>query len=130
MRSTICILLFFTSLSLTAQEKLTEFTTTHVTSMGYNNKMKMKFQLFDDSLVMTVMDKRAVKQMEKMGAPVVTTLPYSFEKTEAPNLVQYVYRDEAMEIRITQAYETPPTVIMRVKDSFSGQISEQLYFSM
>lgn len=131
MKITFTFLILIASFSISAQEKLAEFTTTHVNSMGMMNKLSVKFEVYQDSLVMTQMDKNILKQYEKMELPASTSFVYPFVKNVYPHNVHYTFRNETLDFTIqTGSKAVKPSVIMRQKDSFSNEVTEQIFLTM
>jgi len=129
-RNIIYAMLFF-GIALNAQEKIAEFTTTRSAIAGYNLKTKVKFKLYKDSLVMTYLDKKIIKNFVKKGLPLSTTYVHPFSKIDSPYLIQYSFRNETEDYLITtESKASKPSVKIRNKDTFSGKITEVLYFSI
>lgn len=130
MKISLTLLIFITSFSLSAQEKLAEFTTSHAQVMGVSTKMDVLFKVYQDSLVMTYMDKRIIKQMEKMGMPVTTRFVHPFVKQDLPHGVHYTFRNETLDFTIqTGSKALKPSVLIRHKDTFSNEVTEQVFIT-
>lgn len=123
-------MLFF-GISLSGQEKIAEFITTHSKIAQYNLKTKVKFQLYKDSLVMTQIDKKIVRTFNKKGLPLSTTFAHPFNKDETTYEVQYTFRNETEDFTIiTESKARKPSVRIRNKDTFSDTVTDALYFSI
>lgn len=131
MKSIITFLIFFIGILVSAQEKIAEFTTSHSQMAGYNMKAQVKFELYKDSLIMTQIDKRVVKTFKQKGLPLSTTYVHLFKKEETPYGTQYIFRNETEDfLIIIESKAAKPSVKIRNKDTFSGHVSEQLFFSI
>ena len=133
MRKTIMSLMLFLTISVTAQEKIFEFTTTHYTVAGYNLKSKVLFELYKDSLTMTFLDKKVVKSLLKKGISPKTTYVYQFNMEQNDGGVEYIFRNETEDYLIrtdSKATKPKPSIRIRTKDTFSGEITDAIYFSI
>lgn len=131
MKIAFTFLMLFMSISTFAQDKIAEFTTTHVQALGSNTKMEVKFELYQDSLVMIQLDKNIIKQYKKMGMPVSTSFVYPFEKLESPAGIYYTFRNETLDFTIAVGQKAiKPSVVMRQKDTFTNEVMEQIFISI
>lgn len=123
-------ILLMTLASVNAQEKIIEFTTNYSVISTYNNKLQMKFELYNDSLIMTQIDKKVVKYYKKKGLPLSTTIKHNFKKEESSVGIYYTFRNETEDYTIIiKSKVGKPSVRIRLKDEFSNQIIEQFYFN-
>ena len=136
------LLLLITITSVSAQEKIAEFTTSHSTItgqglnvgtnslMGQAMKVETKFEFYKDSLIMTQLNKRAVKYLEKKGLPISMTYAHPFVKEQNVYGVQYTFRNETEDfLIITESKASKPSVKIRKKDTFNDQVLQSLYYS-
>ena len=134
MKKALLYLTLFFVTSIAAQEKIVEFTTTHYTVAGYNLKSKVLFQLYKDSLTMTFLDKKVVRALNKKGLNPKTKYEHSFNKKQTDGGgVEYSFRNDTEDYLIrteSKATKPKPSVRIRNKDTFSGEVTDALYFSI
>lgn len=124
-------LILFT-LPFTAQEKLAEFTTTQMEFFPPDPEIvripqKYHFQFFSDSLVMSLFDKRDVKEMKQQGKPSTGTLVHKFVKLPFHGADYYRYEGEEYTVNVVLPFEGKPSVSIDVKDKTSGKTSRVTY---
>jgi len=125
------LLLLITITSVSAQEKIAEFTTTRYSIMGQVMKIETEFELYKDSLIVRQIDKHLVKSFKKKGLPLSTTYVHPFIKEENALGVQYTFRNDTEDfLIITEIKGSNPLVSIKNKDTFTNKVMEQLYFSL
>lgn len=102
------------------------FETKNMSLMGSLMRTTMNFKLYNDSLVSTMISGLGINQMKKNNIPLTSVYPYKFEKTTLGNSFTYKFENETISIIIT--YNKKFIVLIRTKDSFSGQIAEIMYY--
>ncbi len=135
------IIISISCFSLSAQDKIAEFITTrislaanqngHINNGATSAKMEIKFQLFEDKLILNYLDKKTIKSMEKIGQPTNLEFPYVFSKESNNQAVWYKYQDDAIQIMVMLEGNPTPSVTIKSKDDFTGKVtSNQLYYSI
>lgn len=126
------LLLFFAllSYSVNSQELITEFSTTHVMVNNGIAKSNIHFQLFEDKLLLSYQDKKAIKKLKKKGEEAIIVFPYSLKKKSNEQGYWYKYDDENIVIMVLLKGTPQPTVAIESKSNVGGQFEKQhLYFS-
>jgi len=133
MKKAIIYLMMFFGVAISAQEKVIEFTTTRWAIGDINIKSKVHFELYKDFLIMTYLDKKIVKRLAKKGVNPTTTFEYSFNKRQTNGGIEYSYQSDTEDFLIrteSDAIKPKPSVKISNKDSFSGVVTNSLYFSI
>jgi hypothetical protein len=111
--------------SASAQES---FMTDKMTVNNMPADFKMKFEVTDTTLTSEVVDKVAVKMLQKQGQSLITVWKYNFTKTVFGENLSYNYRDDVTDIAIAKT-DNKWVVKIRLKDSFTNAlISDILYY--
>lgn len=121
------ILLLFTGV-VSAQENILEFTTTRSSSDYGNVEMNIKFELYNDSLIMRYLDKSTIKAMAKAGQKSYQNMPYSFELVKNNVSSWYEYQDDENQIRVMHEGTPNKSVTIQSRNAFSGEASPKMVF--
>ena len=82
---------------------------------------------------MTFLDKKVVKALNKKGLSPKTKYEHSFNKKQTDGGVEYSFRNDTEDYLIrteSKATKPKPSVRIRNKDTFSGEVTDALYFSI
>lgn len=118
------------SISLVAQEKIAEFCTTHANVGSGVTKMNIKFELYENKLVLNYLDKKTVKVMQKNGMKTSLVMSYDFKKEVNEYSEWYKYQDKSVQVVVILKGNKKPSVTIKTKDDFTDKVTEQLYFSL
>jgi hypothetical protein len=125
------LLCLFANSKYYAQEKITEFTTTHSNFGTGNIKLPILFELYDNRLVLNYIDKEVIKQMVKIGQQPTQIFSYQFTKEEYGENIIYKYEDKQIQIMVIWKGNPKPSVTIKSKDSFLGTtLTNQIFFSL
>lgn len=113
-----------------SQDVLESFETTHATTTGMTVKMKLKIEVFKDKLVLNYLDKKTIKQMKKSNMDASIVFPYALEKKVNGNVVTYEFRNDTTFIQVIAKGNPTPSLVIKTKDDFTGNVTEQMYFSL
>jgi hypothetical protein len=113
-----------------AQKKdlpIVKFETRNQLVMGHIIRPITNFKIYNDSLVMTAIGGAGFNQYKKNNIPVKTVHPYKASITIIGDIHTYKYENETISI-IISITNKKKVVVYRVKDLFTGKVSEMMYY--
>ena len=107
---------------------INEFETKNMLSMGINAKTTYYFKVYNDSLVQTITGGMGFKQYKKKNIPVKVVYSIKLQDISQGDFLYYKFENDTQSILITVRPNGKYTVTIRVKDSFTGEIGEIMYY--
>ena len=112
-------------------EKLAEFETTHMSTSGFDTKIKNKIEVYGNKIVITIIPtKQQARMFKKTNQPLVSEMPYALEEIKYGEAVSYKYTDERVELLVNYKGVPKPSLVFKTKDSFTGATAVVTYFSL
>jgi hypothetical protein len=131
MMKKILLFVFLTvAINVIGQEKIAEFSTMYTNVGNGITKMNIKFELYENKLVLNYLDKKTVKVMQKNGIKTSLVMTYDFKKEVNEYSEWYIYQDKSIQVVVILKGNKKPSVTIKTKDDFTGKTTEQLYFSL
>lgn len=125
-------LILMTVISVHAQDAVFSTNRMSVPGMGAP-KMEVFFDIKPESVSMKYTGRSVIKAMEKRGMSPVKVFELPLTKSEVEGEVSiHTYQGGDTRITVTLFSEEPKknSVKIQIKDDFTGEVSEQLYFSI
>lgn len=127
------LLLTITLLSFTSNAQV-EFNTNRTTHPTLGDaKMKISFNLSEDKVEYTFLDKGIVKRQQKMGISSTQVIDIPQVNKEVQGIITtYTYQNATKKI-VVVVFDGDPkknSVKMLDKDDFTNEVKEQLYYSI
>ncbi len=104
-----------------------ECTTNKVSIMGTIMSTTCTFNMYNDSLVRTSVSGAIFKNNIKNNIPNHDVTLLKLQNTSVGNIISYKYEDDTKNIQIT-FNKGKGIVLWKIKDSFSGKITEFMYY--
>jgi hypothetical protein len=122
------LLILFVLLNAGTTNAQVSFTTDKMLVNKMPTDLKMKFEVTDTTFTQEIVDKVALKMLQKQGQSPITVMRYNFTKTVFGENISYNYRDDVTDIAITKS-SNKWVVSFRLKDSFTNTlVSDILYY--
>lgn len=84
---------------------------------------KIAWKVYQDSIVMSYVDKKMLRRLEKSGDSPVTV--YSFPLNKEGDI--YTYQGEDIRVRLVRT-STTDVITVTGKDNFTGEITKVMYY--
>jgi hypothetical protein len=107
---------------------INESNTNKVLMMGNVMNSTYTFKIYNDSLVRTVTGGSMLKSAIRNKIPTSDVIILKLQILSIGNIKNYKYEDETKSIQISVKPNGDAIIIFRIKDSFSGKITELMYY--
>ncbi|MHA1815315.1 MAG: hypothetical protein ACTSX1_04865 [Candidatus Heimdallarchaeaceae archaeon] len=107
---------------------INEFETKNMLVMSQIVRPIYNFKVYNDSLVQTITGGFSFKQYKKKNIPVKSVFIINLQDISQGDVLIYKFENNDKSIQITFKPNGKAIVLFRTKDSFSGAVSEIMYY--